>query len=136
MERIPKKIVKENLNVFATFLVKDINTIIKKGQFLDKLKTADITPSFKKGDKNDKSNYRPVSILPILSKLYEKCLYKQIENYMEIILSNFQFGFRKGFNAQQCLIGTIKTAKDVIDKGGHFNALLTDLSKAFDCLPL
>ena len=62
--------------------------------------TADITPVFKKDDKYDKSNYQPVSILPILSKVYEKCIYKQIENYMENILSNFKCDFRKGFNVQ------------------------------------
>ena len=47
----------------------------------------------------------------------KKCLYKQIENYMENILSNFQCGFRKGFNAQQCLIGIIEKAKRIMDKG-------------------
>ena len=131
LEGFPTKIVKEK---FATFLVKDINTCIRKGEFPDKLKTADITPVFKKGDKHEKSNYRPVSILPILSKVYEKCLYKQIENYMENILSNFQCGFRKDFNTQQCLIEMIEKAKRIMDKGGHFSALLTDLSKTFDCL--
>ena len=135
LEGIPTKIVMENLNIFATFLVKDINTCIRKGEFLDKLETADITPAFKKGDRHDKSNYRPVSILPILSKVYEKCLYKQVANYMETILANFQCGFRKGFNAQQCLVGMIKKAKGIMDKGGHFSALLTDLSKALACLP-
>ena len=50
LERIPTKIVKENLNIFATFLVKDINTCIRKGEFLDKLQTADITLAFKKGN--------------------------------------------------------------------------------------
>ena len=52
-----------------------------------------------------------LSILPILPNVYEKSLYKQIENYMENILSNFQCGFRKGFNAQQCLIDMIEKAK-------------------------
>ena len=51
------------------------------------------------------------------------------------ILSNFQCGFRKGFNTQQCLIGMIEKSKSIIDKGKHFSALLTDLSKSFDCLP-
>ena len=82
LEEVPTKIVKESLNVLAAFLVTDINTCIKKEEFPDKLKRADITPAFKKGDKHDKSNYRPISILPILSKVYEKCLYKQMENYM------------------------------------------------------
>ena len=54
---------------------------------------------------------------------------------MENILANFQCGFRKGFNAQQCFIGMIEKAKRIMDKGGYFSALLTDLSKTFDCLP-
>ena len=66
LERITTKIVKENLIIFATFLVKNINTCIRKREFSDKLKTADITPVFKKGDKHDESNYQPVCILPIL----------------------------------------------------------------------
>ena len=116
-------------------LVKDINSCIKKEKCPDNLKTDDITPAFKKGDKHDKSNCRTLSNLPILSKVYEKCLYKQIQNYMENILSYSQKGFRKDFNAEQCLIGMIETAKGVMDKGGHFSALLLiDLSKAFDCL--
>ena len=135
LEGIPTKTVKENLNIFATFLVKDINTCIRKREFLDKLRTVDITPAFKKGDKHDKLNHRPVSILPILSKVYEKFIYKQIENYMQNTLSNFHCGFRKGFNAQQCLSSLIEKAKGIMNKGGHFGALLTDLSKAFDCLP-
>ena len=94
---------------------------------------ADIKLAFKKGGKHGKSNYQTVRILPILSKVYEKRLYKQIENYMQNILSNFQCAFRKGFNAQH-LIGMIEKAKQVMDKGRHFSALLTDLSKAFDCL--
>ena len=135
LEGIPTKIVKENLNIFTTFLVKDINTCIRMREFPDKLKTADVTPAFKNGDKHGKSNYRPVSILPILSKVCEKCLYKQIENYMQNILSNSQCGFRKGFNAQQCLTGMIEKAKRIMDRGGHFSALLADLSKLFDCQP-
>ena len=46
---------------------------------------------------------------------------------MDHILSSFQCGFRKGFNAQQCLIGMIEKAKRIMDKDGHFSALLTDL---------
>ena len=80
---VSTKIVKENVNVFATLLVEDIYKFIKKGEIFDKLKASDITPAVKKGDKRDKSNHRPVSILRILSKVYKKYLYKQIENNME-----------------------------------------------------
>ena len=57
-----------------------MNTCFRRGEFPDKVKMADITPAFKKGNKHDKSNYRPVCTLPILSNIYEKYLYKQIEN--------------------------------------------------------
>ena len=67
-------------------------------------------------------------ILLILSKVYEKCLYKQIEYLMENILSNFEYSFRKSFNAQQCLIDIIEKSQGIADKGGHFSALPTDLS--------
>ena len=122
LEGIPKKIVKVILNVFATFLDKDINTCIRKGELTVKLKTAGITPAFEKFDKLDKSNYR-VSILPTLSKVYKKYLYIQIENYMENILSFFRCGFRKEFNAQRCLIGMIEKAKNIMDNVGNFSAL-------------
>ena len=82
LEGIPTKIVKENLNIFTTFLAKDINKCIRKGESPDKLKTAEITPSFKRGDKYDKSNYRPVSMLPILSKVYEKLLLLLLKLYL------------------------------------------------------
>ena len=57
-----------------------------------------------------------------------------MEAYFETILSPNQCGFRKGFSAQHCLISLIKKWKKSIDNGGAFGALITDLSKAFDCL--
>ena len=78
---------------------------------------------------------RTIDLSVLLSKIYEKCIYNQIEEYMDKILSKFQCGFRKGFSAQQCLIAMIEKIKKSLDKGGYFSALLTDLSKAFDCLP-
>ena len=103
MEGISTKIVRENLNIFATFLVKDINSCIKKGEFFDNLETDEMTPAFKKGDKHDKSNHRPLSIVPILSKVYEKCLYKETKNYMENILSEIQYSFKKALMQKSAL---------------------------------
>ena len=95
---------------------KDINTCIRKGEFPDKLKTAQHR-LLKRLTNTTNENYQPVSMLPILSKLYKKSLYKETENYMENILSNFRCGFRKVFNAQQCLISMIEKRKRTIDKG-------------------
>ena len=72
------------------------NFYIDKTAFPNSLKQADITPVHKKDDTNNKNNYRPVSILPFLSKAFEKCLYDQIDVYTDSILSKTQCDFRKG----------------------------------------
>ena len=69
-----------------------------------------------------------------ISKIYERCLYDQIQNFFENILSKYQYGFRKGYIAQHCLITLIEKWKKSLDNGGSFGALMTNLSKAFDCL--
>ena len=85
--------------------------------------------------KLSKENYRPISILPNISKVYERCLYDQMSNFFEDIFSKYQCGFRKGYSAQHCLLVMIEKWKRIVDYGGVFGALLTDLSKAFDCIP-
>ena len=77
-----------------------------------------------------KENYRPVSILPNLSKIFEKYL-KKCHSFLIIY---FQCGFRKGLNTQQCLLAMLEKWKRSIDNSKMFGALLTDLLKAFDCL--
>ena len=93
-----------------------------------------MTPAFKNKSKTSKDNYRPISILPNISKIYERCLYKQVQAYFDNLLSKYQCGFRKGFNAQHCLVSMIEKWKESVDSGEVFGALMTDLSKAFDCL--
>ena len=82
-----------------------------------------------------KEKYRPVSILPNTSKVYERCLYDQISIFLEDIFSKYQCSFRKGYSAQHCLLVMIEKWKNIVDYVGVFGALLTDLSKAFDCIP-
>ena len=91
-------------------------------------------PVFKKDDKTDKENYRPISILPTLSKLCERLIYKQMYPYFDKLFSKFQCGFRKGFDAQHSLINMTEKWQRSVDGGGQAPALLTDLSKAFDCI--
>ena len=98
------------------------------------MKQVDVIPIFKKGDKTDKENYRPVSILPILSKIYERLVYEQIYPYFDHIFSKYQCGFRKGYSAQHCLLSMIEKWRRALDNGENIGALLTDLSKAFDCI--
>ena len=99
--------------------------------FPSPMKNAIITPVYKKGTKTSKDNYRPVSILDI-SKIYERLMFKQISEYFEPILSKFRC--EKRFSAQHCLLSMLEKWKTVVDNKKAFGALLTDLSKAFDCL--
>ena len=82
---IPTKIIKSNSDIFSDFLYVSIISSMKSSLFSSYLKTADITLIYKKGKKYLKDNYRPVSILPVLSKLYERSKFKQISKFFENI---------------------------------------------------
>ena len=126
---------KENAGIFADYICGFFNESIKKSTFPFILKNANVTPFFKKGYRSSKVNYRPVSILRVISNIFEKLLWKQIIIFLDPLLSKYKCGFRKGFSAQHCLLAMFEKWKNSIDKGKVFGALLTDLSKAFDCLP-
>ena len=115
-------------------IYKHFNYCIDKGEFPNDLKHADIVPIYKKNSKCEKENYRPVSILSNLSKIYEKLMYNQLYEYFDNILFPSQCGFRKGYSAQHYLLVMVEKFKEPIDRGNVFGALLTDLSKAFDCI--
>ena len=98
------------------------------------MKEADVTPIHKKGKKDKKENYRPLSILPVLSKIFERVMFVQMPAFFEDIFNKQQCVFRKGYNIQQCLLKMLEKWKRPVDEGKVFGALLTDLSKAFGCL--
>ena len=124
---IATNILKENADIFSPYLRRDINV----SSFPDILKRANITHLHKKSTKSEKDNYRPVSILYNLSKIFEWILHTQLSQHFDKILSKSQCGFRKGYSAQQFLISFVDTWKKAIDKGEMFGALLTDFVKGF-----
>ena len=79
------------------------------------MKLANVTPVLKKGARISKNNYRPVSILPVLSKLFERLISKPLSEFFENILSKFQCGFGKGHGAQHCLLMMLETWKEATD---------------------
>ena len=81
-----------------------------------------------------KQNYRPVSIISVISKILERCLYDQIYKNNGNTLSRHQMGCRKGYSSQHSLIAMFEKWKKNLDKRGECGALFVDLSKAFDCL--
>ena len=129
---IPVKLIKSNKNLFSHFIYHDFDNSLFSSNFPSNLKAADILPTHKKKGKSDIENYRPISILPTLSKIYERCMYDQMYKYFDQILSKYQCGFRQVYNTQHCLLVMVEKWKEVLDKVGLGGALLTDLSKAFN----
>ena len=128
---IPVKILKWNSDIIAPVLTECYNQNIKNSAFPNELKNADISPVYKKKDGHDKSNYRPVSILSLFSKPFERILYEQIDSHIKDILSKYQGGFRKKFSSQHSLLAMFEKWKEVLE---NCSTLLVDLSKAFDCI--
>ena len=79
-------------------------------------------------------NSRSISLLSNLSKIYERYMNDEINGYFDHILSKFHCGFRKGYRAQHCLLYMMEKIRKSRDSKGVFEAVLTDLSKAFDCI--
>ena len=131
---IPLKFIRDALHVVAQYLTCIINTSIVTGVFPDAWKHAVVVPIFKNGDADNVSNYRPISLLPILSKILEKIIANQLTNYLEDkkLLSNSQHGFRRHLSTETAL--TVITDKIYKNMDQKKISLLTlcDLSKAFD----
>ena len=102
--------------------------------FPKNIKFGDIKPTYKKSSRNDKTNYHPVSILPNLSEVFENILYKQISEYFNKTFSKYQTVLGKDLT-QTCLVAVLEKFRKCLDYGGEYAALLTDLLRAFDCLP-
>ena len=133
VDSIPGKILKDNQDIFTNALQKLFNDSVIDGTFPPELKIGEITPVYKANDQTLKSNYRPITILSAISKIYER-LFEQVMAYSESFLFQYLCGFRKGYNTQQALVRFLEKCKAVLDNKGFAGAILMDLSKAFDCL--
>ena len=134
-KNIPTRRIKDVSDVCSPVLANIWNEeILLNKNFPENLKLADVTPIFKKKDKTFVENYRPVSVLPTVSKIFERIMQKQITDYIGKFLSPFLCGYRKGFSTQYALLSLIERWRLCLDKQGFAGALLMDLSKAFDTI--
>ena len=131
---IPIKILKERIFCFPE-LTNCINESLRNNKFPDTLNLSDITLVFKKLDPNDKANYRLVIILPLASKIFQKIMYDQLYEYMEHFLNQLLCGFCKSHSTQHALSRLLQKWQKELDSKGFICTILTDLSKAYDCLP-
>ena len=108
---IPAKILVDNVDICSHYITETYNHAVLNCTFPDALKTADITPVYKKDEKILKSNYRPVSILSCFSKIFERSMYHDIWGFIKPYLSNYLCRFRKGYSTESCLIAIIEKCK-------------------------
>ena len=130
---IPVRILKQTIDVHLQHLKNAINYTLQPNCFRDKIKQSEVIPIYKKLDPLEKENYRPVSLLPLVSKVFERIIYKQINTYVEDEISNY-VGFRKSHGTQHSLVIILERWKQAIDKGEYISVMYMDLSKAFDTI--
>ena len=110
------------------------NSSLLSGVFPDKMKIAKIIPLFKSGSKNEFNNYRPISLLPQLSKILEKLFNNRLNKFVtnSKILNSCQYGFREGISTYHALVELVNEITNSLNKKNHSIGVFIDLRKAFD----
>ena len=127
---IPVNVLKKS--IFFFLLAICVSYALINGKFLITLKNANVTPVYKKDDPTDKTNFQPISVLPLLSKVFERVIYNQLGKYMETFLNKLLCGFRKTHSTQHALFQLLQQWQN---DSGLLGAIPMDHSKSYDCLP-
>jgi hypothetical protein len=136
IDKLPGIFIKDGASLLAAPLTQLINLSISTASFPDPFKIAKLVALFKKGCKTDPKNYRPVSLLPLLSKIFERVVHIQTEKFLSDnnILYKHQSGFRPLHSTESCLTHLSDQILSASDKGCYTGMILIDLQKAFDTL--
>jgi hypothetical protein len=134
--RISPKLLKDSVEVVAESLTNIFNKSIEKGVFPDDLKIACISPIHKGDSKLECCNYRPISIISVVAKVFEKLISRQLNGYLESnhLLSDSQAGFRKKSSTTTSLLNNTNKWYINMDNGLLNGIIFLDLKKAFDCV--
>lgn len=134
LDRIRNQLMKSIVKHISIPLSHICNLSLSSGCFPDAWKAAVITPIHKSGDKTSPSNYRPISLLSVVSKVLEKVVNTRLVKYLESnkLLSPSQFGFRQGFSTEQAVSLLLDKVTTQLDQGKSCLGVFLDLAKAFD----
>ena len=135
-DMISARLLKAAAPAIAKSLTLLFNESLNSGKFPSEWKMALVTPVPKSGDKQLVSNYRPISVLPAIAKVFERLVHQQLYNYLAShnLLNEAQSGFRPQHSTQDVLLKTVDDWKKVLDENGILGTVLIDLSKAFDSI--
>lgn len=133
---IPIIILKRVSKFISCHLSKFINYFINNGIFPEILKIGKITPIYKKDDPQLLSNYRPISTLPVISKIFEKIVYNRLYSFLTSmnVIYDKQFGFRKSHSTSHAINYSVNRILNEIENKNHVIGAFIDLSKAFDTI--
>jgi hypothetical protein len=133
-DEVSNRLLKLSAPIIASPLTYVCNAALKCGVFPDRLKYAFVKPVHKKGSKQDLSNYRPISLLPIFSKVLEKIIYVRLYTHLlhNKILSSHQFGFRDDHATDQAIFSLVDTILEAMNQKLVVAGIFCDLHKAFD----
>lgn len=134
LDCVPIFIYKKMVSFVAPILCDIFNSSISRGVFPDVLKVARVVPIHKAGNRNIVSNFRPISILPLISKVIEKVMKVRVLEYFEKykIIYDKQFGFRSGYSTSDAVVEFVDRCASSLDNKKFTVAVFLDLSKAFD----
>jgi hypothetical protein len=135
-DNIPVNLLKMSIIYIAYPISQLINCSFNAGIFPESLKFAKVCPIYKTGEKTCFSNYRPISILPSFSKIFEKAVFNRFMSFLEInnVLIKNQYGFRQNYSTYMALMEMYDKISFAIDNGKFAIGIFIDLLKAFDTL--
>ena len=136
INEIPVSIFKKYSCFYIQSVCDMINKSFTSGIFPSPLKLARVIPIFKSGDKTNLSNYRPISMLNTLSKIFENCLYNRLISFFETntLISTNQFGFRRNRSTADAILKVTEFINNALDNRDISMGVFIDFSKAFDCI--
>ena len=135
-DEIKPNVVKAVINCITSPLVHVINLSLSSGIVPDQLKIARVIPIHKSGEMSSCNNYRPISVLPVFSKIVERIIHKRLYGFLSrfSLLHDSQFGFRNQYSSYMAVLEAYNKIVCDLDKGKHTLGLFLDLSKAFDTI--
>ena len=137
MNDFSSTILKRVAHLIAPPLAMLFNQSISQGKFPSKLKLANVIPLYKKGAKSDPNNYRPISLLNVFSKIFEKIMKTKFMTFIkeQNILSPAQFGFQQNVSTEDALTLFSNKLYSQLDKSNSVLSIFIDFTKAFDTVP-
>ena len=129
---IPGRILKETAKQIAPSLTLLLNKSLHSAVVPGKWKLANVVPVFKRGIKEHVQNYRPISLLCIVSKVLERCISNNIWEHLQEIMNDHQHGFMPGRSSTSQLVGVLDKIGKVLDRGEQIDVIYLDMTKAFD----